>query len=113
MDERDVAERLLKNHFIPDMIGNLRTFSNQKLRCTKCKAKYRRMPLSGHCRCGNKLNLTVHVKSVMKYLDISKAIARDFDVSPYVSQRIEMLEESMNSLFENDKVKDCKITDFF
>ena len=113
VDERDVAERLLKNHFIPDMIGNLRTFSNQKLRCTKCKAKYRRMPLSGHCRCGNKLNLTVHVKSVMKYLDISKAIARDFDVSPYVSQRIEMLEESMNSLFENDKVKDCKITDFF
>ncbi len=113
VDEKDVAERLLNNHFIPDMMGNLRTFSNQKLRCTKCKAKYRRMPLSGKCRCGNGLNLTVHVKSVMKYLEISKSIARDFNVSPYVSQRIEMLEESMCSLFENDKVKDCKITDYF
>jgi DNA polymerase II large subunit len=112
VDEKDVAERLLNNHFIPDMMGNLRTFSNQKLRCTKCKAKYRRMPLGGKCRCGNGLTLTVHVKSVMKYLDISKSIAREFGVSGYVSQRIEMLEESMCSLFENDKVKDCKLTDF-
>jgi DNA polymerase II large subunit len=113
VDERDVAERLLNNHFIPDMIGNLRTFSNQKLRCTKCKEKYRRMPLAGHCKCGNKLNLTVHVKSVMKYLEMSKAIAKEYDVSPYVSQKIELLEEGMASLFENDKVKDCKITDYF
>jgi DNA polymerase II large subunit len=70
------------------------------------------MPLAGKCKCGNNLTLTVHVKSVMKYLDISKSIARDFNVSPYVSERIEMLEESMSSLFANDKVKDCKITDF-
>jgi DNA polymerase II large subunit len=95
------------------MIGNLRTFSNQKLRCTKCKEKYRRMPLAGHCKCGNKLNLTVHVKSVMKYLEMSKAIAKEYDVSPYVSQKIELLEEGMASLFVNDKVKDCKITDYF
>ncbi|MDO9538177.1 MAG: DNA polymerase II large subunit, partial [Thermoplasmata archaeon] len=113
VDEKDVAERLLKNHFIPDMAGNLRTFSNQKLRCTKCGGKYRRMPLAGQCKCGHKLNLTVHVASVMKYLEMSKTIARDFDVSPYVSQRIELLEEGMCSLFENDKVKDCKLSDFF
>lgn len=113
VDERDVAERLLNNHFIPDMIGNLRTFSNQKLRCTKCGTKYRRMPLAGQCKCGNKLNLTVYVKSVMKYLEMSKAIAKEYDVSPYISQKITLLEEGMSSLFENDKVKDCKITDFF
>jgi len=113
VDERDVAERLLKNHFIPDMIGNLRTFSNQKVRCTKCGKKYRRMPLAGACRCGHKLNLTVHVASVRKYLEMSKTIAEDFDVSPYVSQRIDMLEEGMCSMFENDKVKDCKLDDFF
>ena len=113
VDERDVAERLLKNHFIPDMIGNLRTFSSQKLRCTKCRSKYRRMPLSGTCRCGHKLIMTVHVGSVKKYLEMSKAIAEEFGVSPYVSQRIEMLEEGMDSMFENDKVKDCKLSDFF
>lgn len=113
VDERDVAERLLKNHFIPDMIGNLRTFSNQKVRCTKCGRKYRRMPLAGACRCGHKLNLTVHVASVRKYLEMSKTIAADFKVSPYVIQRIDMLEEGMCSMFENDKVKDCKLSDFF
>ena len=113
VDEKDVAERLLNNHLIPDMIGNLRTFSRQSLRCTKCSAKYRRMPLAGKCRCGNKLNLNVHVKSVMKYLVLSKAIALEYGVSDYVTQRIELLEEGMSSLFVNDKVKDCKITDYF
>ena len=57
--------------------------------------------------------MTVHVGSVMKYLEMSKAIAKEFEVSPYVSQRIEMLEEGMSSMFENDKVKDCKLSDFF
>ena len=113
VDEKDVAERLLNNHFIPDMIGNLRTFSNQKVRCTKCNRKYRRMPLAGACKCGNKLTLTVHVASVMKYLEASKKIATDFDVSTYVTQRIDMLEDGMCSMFENDKVKDCKLSDFF
>jgi len=113
VDEKDVAERLLNNHFIPDMMGNMRTFSKQNLRCTKCGKKYRRMPLAGACWCGHKLNLTVHVKSVMKYLVISKTIARDFEVSDYIIQRIGLLEEGMASMFKNDKVKDCKITDFF
>jgi DNA polymerase II large subunit len=113
VDERDVAERLLNNHFIPDMIGNMRTFSKQSLRCTKCGEKYRRMPLAGKCKCGNKLNLTVHVKSVKKYLEMSKTIAQDYHVSNYIIQRIDLLEEGMCSMFENDKVKDCKLTDFF
>lgn len=113
VDERDVAERLLNNHFIPDMMGNLRTFSKQSLRCTKCGGKYRRMPLAGKCRCGNKLNLTVHVKSVMKYLEMSKTIAVEYGVSEYIIQRIDLLEEGMCSMFENDKVKDCKLSDFF
>lgn len=112
VDERDVAERLLNNHFIRDMMGNLRSFSNQKLRCTKCGKKYRRMPLAGHCRCGNKLIMTVHQGNVSKYLEMSKAIAIEYDVSPYILQRIELLEEGMRSMFKNDKVKDCKLTDF-
>jgi DNA polymerase II large subunit len=112
VDERDVAERLLNNHFIRDMMGNLRSFSNQKLRCTKCGKKYRRMPLAGHCKCGNKLIMTVHEGNVSKYLEMSKAIARDYDVSPYILQRIDLLEEGMRSMFKSDKVKDCKLSDF-
>jgi DNA polymerase II large subunit len=113
VDERDVAERLINNHFLPDMMGNLKKFSSQKVRCTKCGKKYRRMPLAGKCTCGHNLILTVHEASVRKYLDISKDIATEFSVSPYVSQRIDIMEEAMGSMFENDKVKNCTLTDFF
>jgi len=113
VDEKDVAERLLNNHLIPDMIGNLRSFSNQKVRCTKCGKKYRRMPLAGNCKCGHKLIMTVHAASVRKYLEMSKSIADEFQVSTYVYQRIDMLESDMCSMFENDKIKDCKLSDFF
>ncbi|MBO4798144.1 MAG: DNA polymerase II large subunit, partial [Candidatus Methanomethylophilaceae archaeon] len=67
VDEIDVARRVLNKHFLPDMIGNLRSFSTQTVRCTKCGSKYRRIPLSGKCvACGNELNLTVHEASVKK-----------------------------------------------
>ena len=75
VDEQDVARRVLNKHFLPDMIGNLRSFSTQTVRCTKCGEKYRRMPLAGKCtKCGNALTLTVHEASVKKYLEISKVI---------------------------------------
>ncbi|MFU8767500.1 MAG: DNA polymerase II large subunit, partial [Candidatus Methanoperedens sp.] len=49
VDAEDVAERVINSHFLPDLIGNLRSFSRQKVRCTKCNAKYRRPPLRGNC----------------------------------------------------------------
>jgi DNA polymerase II large subunit len=112
VDERDVAERLLSNHFLPDMIGNLKKFSSQKVRCTKCGESYRRIPLAGKCKCGHKLILTVHEGSVRKYLDISKNIAEDFGVSPYIAQRIDIMEESMEAMFGNKRVKHCTLGDF-
>jgi len=112
VDESDVVHRVITRHFLPDLIGNLKRFSGQKLRCTKCNTKYRRMPLRGRCYCGNDLTLTVHEKSVKKYLEISKEIGEKFGIPTYTQQRIELIEESINSLFENDKVKKCKLTDF-
>jgi len=112
VDAADVAHRVITRHFLPDLIGNLKSFSGQKLRCTKCNAKYRRIPLSGRCYCGNSLTLTVHEGSVKKYLEITKEIGERFDVPNYTQQRIALIEESINSLFENDKVKKCKLTDF-
>ena len=112
VDESDVVHRVITRHFLPDLIGNLKSFSGQKLRCTKCNAKYRRMPLRGKCYCGNNLTLTVHEKSVKKYLEISKEIGERFGIPAYTQQRIELIEESINSLFENDKVKKCRLTDF-
>ena len=114
VDEQDVARRVLNKHFLPDMIGNLRSFSTQTVRCTKCGEKYRRMPLAGKCtKCGNALTLTVHEASVKKYLEISKKIGEKYGLDDYTKERVEILEMSMDSVFNNDKVKKCKLSDFF
>jgi DNA polymerase II large subunit len=112
VDETDVVYRVITRHFLPDMIGNLKSFSGQQLRCTKCNAKYRRIPLRGKCYCGNDLTLTVHEKSVKKYLEITKEISEKFGLPLYTQQRIALIEGSIKSLFENDRVKKCKLTDF-
>ncbi|NLL94209.1 MAG: DNA polymerase II large subunit [Thermoplasmatales archaeon] len=113
VDERDVATRVINKHFLPDMAGNLRSFSAQDVRCTKCETKYRRIPLTGFCRCGNGLTLTVHEASVKKYLEVSKEIAEKYGLSDYLRDRIDILEMSMDSLFNSDKVRMSKLTDFF
>jgi DNA polymerase II large subunit len=113
VDEKDVAIKVINKHFMPDMIGNLRSFATQSVRCTKCGEKYRRMPLSGVCRCGYQLTLTVHEASVKKYLEVSKDITEKYDLDDYTKDRIALLEMSMDSLFNNDKVKKCRLSDFY
>ncbi len=113
VDPQDVAERIINSHFLPDLIGNLRSFSKQKVRCTKCNAKYRRPPLRGTCpRCGGNIVLTVHEGSVKKYLETSLRIADEYNVRHYTKQRLELLELEMKSLFESDKVKQKGLADF-
>ncbi len=112
VDARDVAMKVINKHFMPDMIGNLRSFATQSVRCTKCGTKYRRVPISGVCKCGNNLNLTVHEASVRKYLEVSKEVCEKYELDDYTEQRIQIIETSMNSLFNNDKVRKCKLTDF-
>ncbi|MFC7205033.1 DNA polymerase II large subunit [Haloferax namakaokahaiae] len=111
--ETDVAERVIEGHFLPDLIGNLRAFSRQETRCLDCGEKYRRMPLSGECReCGGRVNLTVHQGSVNKYMDVAIEVAEEFDCRDYTKQRLEVLEKSLESIFENDKNKQSGIADF-
>jgi len=99
VDEGDVVHRVITKHFLPDLIGNLKSFSGQKFRCTKCGESYRRVPLSGHCYCGHKLNLTVYEASVKKYLEVTSRIGRDYGVSEYTQQRIRLIEGSISSIF--------------
>jgi DNA polymerase II large subunit len=113
VDTDDVVARVVNNHFLPDMIGNLRRFSTQQVRCTKCNRKFRRIPLSGKCPiCGGNLTLTVHEGSVKKYLEVSKEIVESYDISNYTRQRIRLMEGAICSLFENEKVKECTLEDF-
>jgi DNA polymerase II large subunit len=114
VDTDDVVARVINNHFLPDMIGNLKRFSTQQVRCTKCNRKYRRMPLLGKCtNCGGNLTLTVHEGSVKKYLEVSKEIVESYDISNYTRQRIRLVDGAISSLFDNEKVRECTLEDFF
>ncbi|MWV41749.1 DNA polymerase II large subunit [Natrialba sp. INN-245] len=113
VDETDVAERVIEYHFLPDLIGNLRAFSRQETRCLDCGEKFRRMPLTGDCReCGGRVNLTVHKGSVNKYMQTAINVAEEYDCRDYTKQRLEVLEKSLESIFENDKNKQSGIEDF-
>jgi DNA polymerase II large subunit len=113
VDAPDVAERVLKSHFLPDLLGNLRSFSRQRMRCVKCGEKFRRPPLIGSCpKCGGNIVLTVHEGAVRKYLEVSKEIGERYGVSSYTRQRIELLDNDICSLFENHKVKQLGLSDF-
>ena len=113
VNERDVAERILNSHFIPDLLGNLREFSKQGVRCVKCNTKFRRPPLKGVCpKCGGRLILMVHEGSVRKYLEASIKLAKDFNVSPYTKQRIEMIIQDISDIFENYSTKQKRLFDF-
>jgi DNA polymerase II large subunit len=115
VDAPDVAARIIGSHFLPDLMGNLKAFSKQGVRCTKCQAKYRRVPLSGKCRkCGGAtLTMTVYEASVKKYLEVSKQVGERFAIDSYTRQRIEHVSDSIESTFSNDRVKKAKLTDFF
>ncbi|MGI6472172.1 MAG: DNA polymerase II large subunit [Candidatus Methanomethylophilaceae archaeon] len=114
VDERDVATKIINKHFLPDMIGNLRSFSAQRFRCSKCGERYRRIPITGRCtKCDTPVIMTVYKGSVMKYLEISKEVSENYNVNDYTKNRIELLEMSMKSVFDNDKVKKCTLQDFF
>ena len=114
VDEADVAYKVIERHFLPDILGNLRAFSKQSVRCPLCNTTYRRIPLQSSCiKCGGKLTLTVHEMSVKKYLNISKEIAKKYHLPQYACQRINLVEKSMDSLFTSDRVKITKLTDFF
>ncbi|MEW5937290.1 MAG: DNA polymerase II large subunit [Candidatus Thermoplasmatota archaeon] len=103
VDENDVAERLVRQHFLPDMIGNMGKFGTQQFRCSSCNTKYRRLPLSGRCTCGRELILTVTKGGVVKYLGMSKDIVERYAVSPYTKGRVALFESSVSSYFDAKK----------
>jgi len=112
VDQRGVVEGVLTSHFLPDMMGNTRAFSRQKVRCTKCNSKYRRIPLTGECKCGSNLILSVSKGSVVKYREISRELANRYPIDPYLMQRLDILEFGINSLFESDKSKQSSLDVF-
>ena len=113
VDKRDAAEKLVLSHFIPDLYGNLRSFSRQEFRCSSCNAKYRRVPLVGKCtRCGGNLLLTINKGGIQKYLMITKEVIEKHKLPDYLKQRIELIEKEINNIFEDEKEKQLGLGDF-
>jgi len=113
VDTKDVARKVIESHFLPDLAGNLKAFSKQTVRCVGCNAKYRRVPLSGVCRkCGGKLILTVHKGSVEKYLNITKEMIDKYGLEDYLRQRVDILERSIDSVFEEEPQSQVSLVDF-
>jgi DNA polymerase II large subunit len=103
VDVKDVATRIIVNHFIPDLIGNMRRFGSQKFRCTKCNRTYRRIPLNEvcpNCKMPN-LNLTVHERSVTKYLGMAQRLVDRYELSEYLKNRLDLIRHNAETLFEN------------
>jgi len=113
VDKNDAAERLILSHFIPDLYGNLRSYSRQIFRCVNCNLKYRRVPLSGRCtRCGGNLLLTINKGGIQKYLQITKEIIHDYGLPDYMKQRINLIEKEINNIFEDEKERQLGLVDF-
>ncbi len=106
----DVAQAVtlvLNAHFLPDVMGNLKSFATQRFRCKECATSHRRPPLSGRCgaerpgggRCEGELLSTVYEASVRKYLPLAQRLSEIDGITPYVRQRIQLLSDSIATLF--------------
>ena len=114
-DTKAVARAVIEKHFIKDTRGNLRKFSQQKFRCTKCGEKYRRPPLSGKCFvCNhNSIIFTVTEGSVKKYVGYSMELAEKYDLAPYLQENLVLNAEAIDSLFGKETEKQEGLSSFF
>jgi DNA polymerase II large subunit len=120
VDAGDVAGRVLSTHLLPDILGNLKAFAKQKVRCTKCNAKYRRVPLGGLCThvgsngksCANPLTLTVPQAGVRKYLELAIRIAARYPVPEYTRERVKLAQRFVDESFAPERYRVPSLSDF-
>jgi len=113
VDAKKVALKVLTTHFIRDIAGNLRAFSTQGFRCKSCNKHFRRLPLRGTCPlCNGQLTLTVYRGGIEKYLDAAQRLVEKYELPRYYAQRILLIKEEINSLFEGKKPRQISLTDF-
>jgi DNA polymerase II large subunit len=113
VDENEVVSMVLATHILPDIMGNMRAYSSQTFRCSKCAEKYRRIPLRGNClRCENELLQTVTRGSVEKYLNIAHYMCREFKINDYLHNRVESLTAELKLIFREQKKEQSTLIEF-
>ena len=102
----DVARLVIEKHLLRDIRGNLRKFSMQQFRCSKCTEKYRRPPLTGKCLgCGGRLIFTVTEGAIIKYLEPAISLSNKYNLPPYLKQTLELTKQRVESVFGKEKDK--------
>ena len=119
VDNVDQVSRLIDRHLIRDMRGNLRAFGQQKVRCTKCGASYRRAPISGVCNtiaetktdpftgemvevpCPGNLILTVSQGAVRKYDALMEELIEMFGCNQYIANLYRQVSKWVSETFDD------------
>ncbi len=113
VDADEVAAMVLTTHILPDIMGNMRSYSSQTFRCTTCGAKFRRMPLLGKCtECQNELIQTVTRGAVEKYLGIATDMCQQYKISDYLRSRVESITMELKLIFKEEKKMQSSLTEF-
>jgi DNA polymerase II large subunit len=113
VDADEVAAMVLTTHILPDIMGNMRSYSSQTFRCTNCGEKFRRMPLVGKCtECGNKLTQTVTRGAVEKYLGIATGFCQEYKINEYLKSRVESISTELKLIFQEEKKVQSSLTEF-
>lgn len=114
VDESNLATLIITRHFIRDIRGNLRKFSSQQFRCSKCNEKYRRPPLAGKClKCSGPIIFTIAEGTIRKYLEPAISLAKKYNIAPYVKQSLELIESSIDSIFGKEQSKQESLQKWF
>jgi len=100
-DSKNVVEKIISNHLLPDMIGCSRTFLRQNLKCEKCFRKFEFPPLDGFCHfCKSGLRLTIYPNSVRKYIRIMKDLEKEYQINgSFISSKIMLITEELDTIF--------------
>jgi len=112
VDTTEMVSNVIATHLVPDLVGNLRAYARQGFHCTACGAKYRRIPLIRHCRCGNKLTQNITRRSVEKYLKMAKRLVREYDVGQYQAGRIAAISDEIDLVFGKSAGDQALLTDY-
>jgi len=113
-DTSDTARLIIERHFIRDMRGNLRKFSQQEFRCVACNEIVRRPSMNGKCpACGGKLIFTIHEGGIKKYLEPALDLAKKYNLSKYLQQNLELVKGYIDSIFGKELEKQEAISKWF
>ena len=114
VDAADTAKLIINRHFIRDLRGNLRRFSQQEFRCVACNEIMRRPPLDGKCiACGGKIIFTIHEGGIKKYLEPALALSKRYNLSLYTKQNLALIKGYIESIFGKELEQQEKLEQWF